>query len=225
METPGNDAIDKIRAGGSLTEEDRMHLTYYIATMIRRVPRARKEAHEMMPEILSEVADDTMEWLRQSAEAGQMDDDTLKKKLAEADAAVEKFRVNAPVPVLKTINTPWPFQSMLVLIHSMYWRIFRYKGWSCFVTSDNPAYYFYGMGLKHEECELTFPICKEMLIHCSWQPLKEAGIAIAETSMVKQFNRRIASGADRFIFYHEEVPWIASVAKNKTSQLSRIRWE
>ena len=92
VETPGNDAIDKIRAGGSLTEEDRMHLTYYIATMIRKGAESEERAHEMMLDIL-EVADDTMEWLRQSAEAGQMDDDTLKKKLAEADAAVEKFRV------------------------------------------------------------------------------------------------------------------------------------
>src|SRR5688572_8703709 len=41
VEIPGGDVIDKIRRGEAVDESDRMDLSYYVATMIRRVPRAR----------------------------------------------------------------------------------------------------------------------------------------------------------------------------------------
>jgi Protein of unknown function (DUF4238) len=224
VEGPGSDVIDKIRRGESITEEDRMHLTYYVATMIRRVPVAREKALNMVPQVLTDVAKRTRSLFEEAARFGTIDRVTLATKLAEVDAIEKKFQNHPPAPVLEKIETPWPFESMLLIIHSMYWRILRTDGPSYFLSSDNPAYFFYGMGLKHEECELTFPLCKEFLLHCAWQHCDEGHASAIPQSLVKEFNRRTASGAGRFIFYHDEASWIASVAKNRVDQLSRIRW-
>jgi hypothetical protein len=42
--------------------------------------------------------------------------------------------------------------------------------------------------------------------------------------LVKEFNRRTGTGADRFIFYHEKADWVFDVAKNSVQQLNRIEW-
>src|SRR5207247_241044 len=55
VEIPGGNVIDKIRRGESIDEVDRMHLTYYIATMIRRVPAARTQAESYIPKVLEET--------------------------------------------------------------------------------------------------------------------------------------------------------------------------
>lgn len=75
-----------------------------------------------------------------------------------------------PDIVRKTIETPWPFESMLHAIHNMHWRVLRAQGPSLFLTSDNPAYFFEGFGLGHQEAELVLPLSTHLLLHCSWQP-------------------------------------------------------
>src|SRR5262245_26885587 len=48
VEKPGNDVIDKIRRGEALDEMDRRYLTYYVGTMLRRVPLARAKANKLV---------------------------------------------------------------------------------------------------------------------------------------------------------------------------------
>jgi hypothetical protein len=93
-----------------------------------------------------------------------------------------------------------------------------------FLTSDNPAYLFEAFGLGTEKFELVFPLASSLVLHCSWQTNKKPGILSVPQKMVREINRRIACGADRFIFFHEERDWVLEAAKNKVSQVSRFQW-
>src|SRR5207253_1189879 len=104
----------------------------------------------------------------------------------EIDAVECRFRDQPPCEVTAVIESPWPFASMLVVIHSMYWRIFKSHGPSYLLTSDNPAYFFEGYGLGHADCELTFPLCTDLILHCSWQKCEEAGPQPADHKLVKE---------------------------------------
>ena len=42
--------------------------------------------------------------------------------------------------------------------------------------------------------------------------------------LVKELNRRIASGAERFVFYHKDADWIPQGRHELAEQLNRIRW-
>src|SRR5206468_118595 len=77
VELPGNDVIDKIRGGVSIDETDWRHLTYYIATMIRRVPSARGKAYAMVPEVLTEMVGSVKDFFRQEHREGRINAETL----------------------------------------------------------------------------------------------------------------------------------------------------
>jgi hypothetical protein len=113
---------------------------------------------------------------------------------------------------------------MLVAIYKMTWRILRSEGPSYFLASDNPAYLFEAHGLGKPESELILPLCRDLLLHCSWQECKKDGIQFGHQKLIKEFNRRTACGAARFVFYHEQAPWVLSAAKNDVQQLTRILW-
>ena len=67
------------------------------------------------------------------------------------------------------IETPWPFARWLIAIYNMTWRILRSEGPSYFLTSDNPVHLFEAYGMGSEMSELCLPLCRDLLLHCSWQ--------------------------------------------------------
>src|SRR5262249_44406355 len=142
VEQPGNDVIDKIRRGERTNETDRRHLTYYMATMIRRVPHARSKAEKMLPTVLADTVRKARDLFEHAAREGRIDAETLAARLAEVDSVERRFKSHPPVEVLKAINTPWPYARMLLAVYSMTWRLFRSTGPSYFLTSDNPVYFF-----------------------------------------------------------------------------------
>ena len=85
-EIPGNDVIDKLRRGEALEEIDRRHLTYYIATMITRVPAARARAATFIPTALDDVARATRKAIRDSAKSLAVDEATMNARMAEVEA-------------------------------------------------------------------------------------------------------------------------------------------
>jgi Protein of unknown function (DUF4238) len=224
VEQPGNDVIDKLRQGKSIDEMDRRHLSYYVGTMIRRVPHARGKAKKNVPQVLADVTRETRDWFQEAARAGHIDDETLAAKLAETDVVGAKFQKHTPGEVTKIIETPWPFASWLIAIYSMYWRVVRSEGPSYFLTNDNPVYTFEAYGLASPQCELIFPLCSDLLMHASWCEGEETGIQLAPQQLVKEFNRRTAVGAARFVFYHQEAAWVFRAAQNRVEQLNQIRW-
>jgi hypothetical protein len=223
-EIPGNDVIDKIRRGEDLEEIDRRHLTYYIGTMIARVPAARARATTYIPAALDNVTQAAKKAIKDAARAGVIDEGTMTARLAEAEAVNARFQKQPPAQVTKVIETPWPFESWLVTIYSMTWRVLQSDGPSYFLTSDNPIALLNGEGLGHPGCELTFPLSKELMLHCSWQGDHEFERLPAWPQFVKECNRRTAFWARRFVFYHEEAPWVLELARNKAPQQNRLNW-
>ncbi len=223
-EKPGNDVIDKIRRGETITPLDRRYLTYYIATMIGRVPIARDRAASFAPQALTDVTAFLKEQLRLTAQTDNWPNELLEQKLAEADVAHDRFQKATPQEVLRIIERPWPFQSWLMAIYNMEWRILRSEGPAFFLTSDNPAMPLSNLGLGNEESELVFPLCKDLCLHCSWQECTAPGIRNLPQDLVEEVNRRIAHGSDRFIFYHENAPWVLTQRYVNPSQLNKIRW-
>jgi len=175
-----------------------------------------------IPEALADTVHKTKAWIEEAARAGHIDEAMLRARLAEVDAVEQKFRREIPEEVREIIETPWPFQSMLLAVHSMFWRVVRTGGPSFFLTSDNPASFFEGIGLEHPECELILPLSTDMLLHCSWRPGGPLVPKDVAQRLVKEFNRRTAYSAERFVFYHKDEVWIASVLDTTFEQLNRV---
>ena len=127
--------------------------------------------------------------------------------------------------MIDQIRSPWPSEQVLSLVYGMTWRIVLADADNRFLTSDNPASFFEAYGLGKPEAEITFPLSSDMALFASWQGPRERLITVQATpSLVKEANRRVASGAERFLFYHERRDWIGTVADKPHPFLSRIQW-
>lgn len=95
-----------------------------------------------------------------------------------------------------------------------------------FITSDNPAFFFEGLGLGNPDSELTFPLSPGVALLADWQGAPfSVSVFIAKTSLVREGNRRVVSGAERFIYSHAPQPWLPRVASKQPPYLSRIQWQ
>jgi hypothetical protein len=224
VEKPANLVLDKLRCQEEINDQDRISQAIYIATMIKRVPKRRTKALAMYPAVyektMKEIRSEVEEWARVS-----QDKELVERRMAELEKAEQTYRNEPPKEILEQIRIPWPSQQMIALVYSMSWRIVQSKGPSFFLTSDNPAFIFDAYGLGKPESELTFPIATDLALFGSWVGQQNSIIYLQEKQrLIREANKRIASSAERFVFYHRKEEWIAKVSDNKKPYLSRIKW-
>jgi hypothetical protein len=224
VESPGHRVLKRLRAPQHLEAGDRDALALYIAVMMKRVPRARRKAYELLPSVLEA----TVANLR-----GELDGalastapDRLATLLADLDRAVEKAREEPPPGVVEQIRTPTVSKQMFEAIERMVWRmVVRPLNTSPFITSDNPAFYFESYGVGTPNAELTFPISPALALLGSHQGVARSTVVMTTTrDIAKEINRRVASGAERFVFSSVRARWIETLATRRNPFLSRIRW-
>jgi hypothetical protein len=86
-------------------------------------------------------------------------------------------------------------------------------------------FFFEAYGIGRSESESTFPIATDLALFASWQGQQNStSHLVAKQRLVREANTRLASGAERFIFYHQQEGWVAKVSDNPKPYLSRIRW-
>lgn len=225
VEVPGNRVLDKLRSGNlSLGDEDRRHLSVYIATMLKRVPFHRAKARALAPVVLKNIVSELREQIGEYGAAGQLSPVTATKRLAEVDAVEAKYTIEMPDEVRDQINSPWPTREMIDLVYSMFWRFIIADGYQYYVVTDNPAFIFECYGLGTKDSELTFPISSGLALFGSWTPVGQSNTTRNGTQFVKEANRRLISAAFRFVYSKEKTNWICKVASKAQPHLSRITW-
>jgi hypothetical protein len=224
VETPGNRALNRLRAGRSIDAGDRRSLAIYVAIMTRRVPRRRRKAQELVPSTLRNMAAELRQELRDLLT--ERDPARLAALLLEVDRVEAKFLGETPQNVLDEIRQPWVSADMLNAIDRMAWRfVARPERASPFITCDNPAFFFEFYGVGRDESELTFPISPDLALMGSHQGEAGSTMFIPTTrDIAKEINRRVVSDAERFIFSPQRAKWIEALAARRNPYLSRMRW-
>lgn len=224
VEIPGNDVIDKLCLGEQISETEKQELSLYIATAIRRVPAARHKAHaitkQTAPVVIAEYRAE-IEIARQSQFASE---EQINFFESAVDNVETEFTGCPTDEIRKFIETPWPSESWVHAVFIAKWRVLKRTGSSRFLTSDNPATFFEAYGMNHPDGELIFPLDSNHLLHGSHRRVLNSDIVIIPERMVKEFNKRTASSAHRFVFYHENAGWVLSASKNHPETFKRTTW-
>jgi hypothetical protein len=225
VEEPGSSVIQKLIKADSISSLDRFHLTFYVGTMLKRVPDRRQRALALLPSLVEDTKTSVYQKLIAMAEASGASSELLREKLSEADTLVEQFAVEPPPVIFEQIRTPWPTEKMLEAIYRMTWRVLVTDGPLYYITTDNPVFFFRCWGLGTLNSELTFPLSTTHALHGSFQPT-ESNLTYcqARRSFVREVNRRLASEATRFAFHHQRTEWITNLLRNRNPHLSRIQW-
>jgi len=225
VEGPALRALQRLRRHELLSVDDHARMALYVATMMMRVPMRRRKALEMVPKVLAETVSKFRAQLDKWAQSSNANKALVARRLCELDRAKDRFARNPPQTVVNQIRSPWPNRQYVGLIFSMMWRGVVADSRNMFLTSDNPAFFFEAYGLGRPEAEITFPLASDVALLMNWQGPRGGFMFVqAKPALVREVNRRVASGAERFVFCHEKSQWIATLAQKPQPFLSRIHW-
>lgn len=225
VEAPTYPVIAKLTDKRPIDAREQHQLALFIATMLMRVPAQRRSALDKYPAKLSDYAAGIRAQIEGlAANRADIDPGIVAERLAWLDAWAARHAHEPPQEILDQIRSPWPYDTMVCAIEGMTWRIVESIGPQYFIATDNPAFHFGAYGLGSKESELTFPLSTTHALHGSWQEA-EARIVhlVAKQALVREFNRRLASTADR-AFYHAKAPWLLPLLRKETHYLSVIHW-
>jgi hypothetical protein len=225
IEVPGNRVIDKLLRAKPISEEERLDLSVYIATMLKRVPHRRKKAYALIPTTVEDTKQKLPQRLAELAARRGLPVLGGGEALTEANRVVEGILTSVPKSIEDYIRTPWPSQDIVMAIFTMNWLVIKAPPTGFFITSDNPAVFNEAAGLGTDEAELIFPLSPRFVLHGNRQQgLYSFGSATANDELTREVNRWIASGVTRFAFCHENAKWIAALIEEKNHYLRQIRF-
>ncbi len=226
IEGPAHAALARVITTGTIENDDREILAYYVAVMMYRGPRRRRQSEEMVPGVLETTIAKLQKRIDEWASTKPEDDSMVKRRRAEVDAIAEKYRVEPPQSVTDQVRSPWPSGRVFQIVARKTWRLIVVGAIrEQFVTSDSPAFFFEGFGLGDPKSELTFPLSPRLALIADWQGEPySVQIVSAKPGLIREVNRRVVSGAERFVFSSVPQPWLPVVAGKANPFLSRIDW-
>jgi hypothetical protein len=225
LEGPANIILAELTNLRPITEEQRVHFGFYIAGMIKRVPRRRRISRdEILPKALKKTMDEMLAEVKQFA-ATTSDKEVGAQKVAEVERIRDQFNEKPPDEVIDQIESPWPTKKTAEAVLALTWRITFTKGPQYFITSDNPAFFFEGLGVGTKDSEIAFPLSPRVALMGSKRGKPGEMIYVeVKQILVREVNRRMAASAERLIFAHEEQPWLPAVMAKPKPNLSKIAW-
>lgn len=223
IETPGHTALRRLRNRDGLDPSARDDLAVYIGVMCMRVPRKRRKGKELAISVFQEMLLETRKELGDLSDKGE--DVRIPRVLAELARIEAKYKDDPARMIPDQIDSPWASEQTIAAVAQMTWRFMLAPAGEHFVTADNPAFFFESYGLGTQLSELTFPVSSDLLLLGSHQGSAGSTLQIASTrSVLKEANRRVISGAERFVFSPMRASWIETVASRSDPYLSRLVW-
>ena len=222
IEGPANYALDKLRSGQDIDDEGRTRVAIYLDSMLKRVPHLRRRLLEIAPEKKKRL----FETIRNDLESRATDYGTTSATLmSEIDRLEKEGYVENLSMTDDLVRQQWVSPEIVKTIHSMTWRVLATRRPERFLTGDRPVFFTERIGLSGQESEFTFPLSEGVVLHGSWQQLKgQRTLEYLEPrpAIVKEINRRQIFAADRFLFSHQNAPWIMKVSEESPRRLNRI---
>jgi hypothetical protein len=230
LEKPADPVIKKIRDRQMITMDEKVILASYIVLMLKRVERRRQKAARMWPSFLEEF-ESSSDLLRAVAvlERDTAPDDTrtlerLKKVRAEIERVLGEYKANpsnVPSEILhKSMISPG--SRLVPTISQMNWQFLVAPGGSEFLTSDNPVFFFEGIGLNKPQSEITFPVSSDVAIAAFVRGGFKEDFVTTTTHVVAEINRRTAHSATIEVYHSRSANWVVDVLNKRNRKLNQL---
>ena len=222
IEGPANDVIKKIRHRVELSAIDKQVLAAYMTCMMKRVPKGKERLKKVAPGAAEEVRRNLHRQLEIAAGENPEKADIAQKRKAEIDEIIDKYAKDPPKEFWLTNMPPENSPNVLAALGNMTWRFLTFDEYPTFLTSDNPLFFFTGMGIGKPESEVTFPISSHIALWATWRLDLKEGYFPTRSQVVKELNRRTCSIATRYVFHLKCETWVLSLLKKDRWQLNKL---
>lgn len=222
IENPANHILEKIRSQHRITEEDKKIFSEYLVVLIKRVPRGKERAKDLMPSAVKDfrkVIDRDFNIVSTQYPQKEI---AAKRYQSTVHQVLDKYLNEFPDHIwLDTLPPEYTPQTVSALTN-MTWRFLTYEQAPAFLTSDNPVFYFEGIGIGKPESELSFPVSSSVALWASWRSDLREGYFPTTLKAVKELNRRTACNATDYLYHAREEDWILPFFKKGKWQLNRL---
>lgn len=222
VEGPGNKVIEKIRERQPLTDEDKRSLSEYMVVFMKRVPQSIERYKERAPDAAQRVKQKLDNELDSLMLADPSRAPALGKVQQIGRQLLDQFAENPSKDVWLDLLPPDTTPKSIDAICAMTWCCLTYDAKPAFLTCDNPVYFHTGMGLTDERAEVTFPLSSNVALWATWRKDLQEGYFPACMPKVKEFNRRMAHNATRFVFHAIDEYWVLPFVCKGRYKLNRI---
>jgi hypothetical protein len=225
IETPGSAAMEKLALNQGIDREERLNVARYFDVMLKRVPAHRRWVRGLIAPSFVIVFEHAQQIIKEMEARPQPDVELIARRRREMAELEQRYTGQTPQWAIDRANDPRPSLLIVERLAAMTWRVLLSQGPQYFITSDNPAFFFRGLGLDHQEAEFSFPLSTSHALHGSWQAARsDITFVPVNQRTVREINRRTASRTVRLALYHKSAPWILPILCKPDGYLSRIRW-
>lgn len=194
LEKPIDPILAKLRAKEKLHKEEKTMFAQYLLLMHKRGPlRNEVIAQKHWPNVWENASKDLRDWQQKAIEE-------RKTVLAAAgQKLLDSYGTDIPDEIrLKSML----MSSDLVVdyISNMTWEMHIAPPGYCYLTGDNPVFFFDGWGFKHPSQEIIFPISSTMALVVT-NRVREERYFETDINVVREINRRIASRVSKYAYY------------------------
>jgi len=227
IEKPGNNAIAKLVNDRAIDEDERLSVSRYAGTMLLRVPAFRRWVDALVPDAMSEVIARGRQIVQTAEADGRWDPELIARRYQEFDAIERRYSAQTPQWAFETAYNPFPSEIIVGTLFSMTWRIIKTSGPQFFLTTDDPAFFFFrqGMGLGNPRCQFALPLSTTHALHGSWHPAPRDPIWVnVRQASVREVNKWLISQTGRVALYHRPASWIFALFANPDLNLNLLGW-
>lgn len=206
--------------------EGRMKLAIFTASMLTRGPHTRRKILEVL---LHDAVTKTLSAYRDAIARLPEEARNVQERWATAlQHWEEDMDARGPSEeVSRAIRSPQVPPRVARLLYEMTWRVISIPSGVLdrFLTNDTPAFIDEGYGLEPPGGELSFPISSRCALHVSWQGKRQQTVFVdGDTTLVREFNRRTVSRAERYMFSGSESNWVWQLVNSGGQRLRRVKW-
>ena len=221
VEMPANPIIQKIREHRNITKSDKVILSKYMSVLMRRIPRSREKATEWFDQSIGDyyqhIENDLNNLLAENPDKQEI----ISNRLNELNN-IRNTDAITPKETWGKIILENEHSTISQVICDMTWQFLVFDKWPAFLTSDNPVFFFEGMGIGKKYSEISFPISENIVLWATWRADLEEKYVKTKEHIVREINHRTISFATRYIYFSSYEKWITKLANQHNIDLNRI---
>jgi len=223
VETPAAPVFRAIRERDGIDSNGKEIIARYLAAQLKRVPAGKQRYHEIFPAVATEMLSGVSSRIDSLVEENPSLVEIGKRRKAEVDELLERYARDPPNAIWYDTIGPKYLDTIADAIRTMNWRFFCIKDNSQFLTSDNPVFFFSGLGLGGADSQLSFPVVHDIVMCADRRFGSDLQFFEASSQLVKEVNRRTISVASRFVYARDNEPWVAPFSFKDHTRLKSIR--
>jgi len=223
VEGPGNEVLDAIRSRAQVSKSRKRVLAAYMACMLKRVPATKQWVRELTPGMIEKMVEDVRNQLDVLDQKEPERKELWKQRRFELANAPQGFVEDIVKSAFLKQVMPGASPKIVAMLNRMTWQFLTLDRRPAFLASDNPVFFFRGLGLAHNQCEVSFPISSNIALWATWRADLEEGYVSARESWVQELNRRTASSATRYLFHAVDEEWILPLLSKSTWRINVLK--